>query len=82
MRARVAAMGPRRTFWTASTAAYRTSVEPCLVNRPRWTLVSDSRWRGVSPAQLHSCWGPGKRCTSPISATKTAARTGPIGLTG
>jgi hypothetical protein len=30
-------------------------------------VVSDSRCRGVNPAQLASCAGPGKRPTSPIS---------------
>src|SRR5215211_7339048 len=33
---------------TASTAAQRTSLEPCLVMGPRRTVVSDSRWRGAS----------------------------------
>jgi hypothetical protein len=32
---------------------------------------------GVSPAQLLNWLGPGKRCTSPISATNTAPRIGP-----
>ena len=32
-------------------AAQRTRREPCLVIPPRVTLASDSRWRGVSPAQ-------------------------------
>src|SRR4029453_12280369 len=50
---------------------------PCLVIGPRRTVVSDSRWRGVSPAQEHSCGAPAKRWTSPISATNTAASTGP-----
>src|SRR6478752_2338596 len=34
-----------RTF-TDSMAAERTSREPCLVIRPRCTVVSDSRWAG------------------------------------
>ena len=36
---------------TDSIAAQRTSREPCLVIRPRWTWVSDSWCLGVSPAQ-------------------------------
>ena len=36
--------------WAASTAAQRTRVEPCLVIGPRRMTVSDSRCRGVSPA--------------------------------
>jgi len=74
MRARAAPIAPLRTRWTASTAAHRTSRLPCLVIRPRWALVSDSRWRGVTPAHEHSCCGQAKRVTSPISATNTAAR--------
>jgi hypothetical protein len=62
--------------WVASTAAQRTSLGPCLVIGPRRTLVSDSRWRGVSPAQEHNGGAPANRCTSPISATNTAANTG------
>src|SRR3954452_19143671 len=53
---------------TASIAAHRTSLEPCLVIRPRRTLTSGSRCLGVNPAQLHNVWGLGKRVTSPISA--------------
>ncbi len=34
--------------------------EPCLVMWPRCTVVSDSRCRGVKPAQLHSWRGPGE----------------------
>lgn len=64
-------------FWAASTAAPRTSVEPCLVIRRRWTWVPDSRCFGVSPAQEHRCRALGNRRTSPISATNTAARIGP-----
>ena len=33
--------------------AQRTNLEPCLVICPRCTTVSDSRWRGVSPAHEH-----------------------------
>jgi hypothetical protein len=44
---------------------------------PRRAVVSDSRWRGVSPAHEHSFSGRAMRVTSPISATKIAARTGP-----
>jgi hypothetical protein len=62
----------------ASTIAHRRIGEPCLVICPRATLRPDSRCRGVSPAQLHSCPGPGNRLTSPISAMATAASTGPI----
>src|SRR5665647_2559839 len=36
---------------TDSIAAQRTSREPCLVIRPRWTWVSDSWCLGVNPAQ-------------------------------
>ena len=32
----------------------------------------------VNPAHEHSWAGPAKRCTSPISATNTAASTGPM----
>src|SRR5918995_2470806 len=54
-------------------AAHRTRWLPCLVMCPRWILVSDSRWEGVSPAHEHRCRAVGKRETSPISATKIAA---------
>ena len=69
-----------RVGWrcTASIAAQQTAFEPCLVMCPRCTTVSDSRWRGVSPAHEHRWAGWVKRCTSPISATKTAASTDPI----
>ncbi len=53
-------IGPPWRRCTASTAAQRTRWLPCLVIRPRWTLVSDSRWRGVIPAQEHSCCGAGE----------------------
>jgi hypothetical protein len=82
MRARVRPMGPPRTRWTASTAAHRTSGLPCLVIRPRCTVVSDSRWRGVSPAQEHSCSARAKRCTSPISAVMPTGRLCRLGLPG
>lgn len=59
--------------WIASTHPQRSSGEPCLVIGPRRTLESDARWRGVSPAQEHSCPGPVNLVTSPISATRTAA---------
>ncbi len=62
---------------TASMAAQRTSLEPCLVMRPRATLVSDSRCWGVSPAHEHSASAERNRVTSPISATNTAANTRP-----
>ncbi len=44
---------------------------------PRATFRSDSRCRGVSPAQLHRWPGLGNRLMSPISAMATAASTGP-----
>src|SRR6266511_594729 len=47
---------------TDSTAAQRTSREPCLVIRPRCTLVSDSWCLGVSPAQQASCSAPQLAC--------------------
>ena len=65
---------------TASTAAHRTRVGPCLVIRPRRTLSSDSRCRGVSPAHEHRRFGFGNRSMSPISATNTALRTRPTPL--
>jgi hypothetical protein len=46
--------------WIASIAAQRTSRLPCLVIGPRWVVVSDSRCRGVSPAQQVSCRGAGE----------------------
>ena len=78
-RARVDTSQPAEAgiFWAASTAAHRTRPEPCLVIGPRRTVVSDSRCRGVNPAQDTSRVGSAKRCTSPISATNTAARVGP-----
>ena len=69
--------GPGRSC-TDSTAAQRTSREPCLVIRPRWTWVSDSRCLGVSPAQQASWAAVSNRVTSPTSATNTAPRMGPI----
>ena len=42
-----------------------------------WVWASDSRSRGVSPAHEHNRRGLSKRVTSPISATNTAASTGP-----
>ena len=65
------------TRCTASTAAQRTSRLPCLVIRPRWTVVSDSWCFGVSPAHDANCAGLAKRVMSPTSATNTAASTGP-----
>ena len=50
---------------------------PILVIGPRCTVVSDSWCLGVSPAQLASCSARWKRPMSPISATNTAASTGP-----
>ena len=58
-------------------AAQRTWREPCLLMPSRVTLVSDSRCLGVSPAYDVSRWGDGNLVTSPISATNTAARSGP-----
>jgi hypothetical protein len=40
-------------------------------------VVSDWRWRGVSPAQEHRCGALANRWTSPVSAAKRAASTGP-----
>jgi hypothetical protein len=51
-----------------------------LVIGPRRTVVSDSRWRGVSPAQQVSFCGRPNRVMSPISAMKIAAKVGPIPL--
>src|SRR4029453_1316986 len=68
---------PGRVRWQASIAAHRTSFEPCFVIGPRCTVVSDSRWRGVKPAHDVRCRAEAKRGTSPISATKNAASTGP-----
>ena len=45
--------GPSRL--TDSIAAHRTSLEPCLVIRPRRTWVSDSWCLGVSPAHEARC---------------------------
>jgi hypothetical protein len=45
---------------------------------PRVTLVSDSRCPGVSPDCEHSRAGVANRVMSPISATSTAASTGPM----
>ena len=59
------------SIFTDSIAAHRTGREPCLVMRPRCTVVSDSWWEGVNPAQQVNWAGPGKRCTSPISATNS-----------
>ena len=39
-------------------------------------VLSDSRWRGVSPAHEHNRSALANRVTSPISATNTAANTG------
>ena len=64
--------------WMASVSAQRSIRDPCLVTCPRVTLRSDSRWRGVSPAHEHSCPALRNRVTSPISATITAASTGPM----
>ena len=62
----------------ASISAQRRFRDPCLVMWPRLTLVSDSRWRGVSPAHEHSSAGRGNRVISPIPATITAPGTGPM----
>ena len=54
---------PRRvcagTRCTDSIAAQRTSREPCLVIRPRCTVVSDSWCFGVSPAHRPAAAGRG-----------------------
>jgi hypothetical protein len=62
----------------ASTTAQRRIGEPCLVMCPRLTFRPDSRWRGVRPAHDDSRAGPENRRMSPISATITAASTGPM----
>jgi hypothetical protein len=64
--------------WTASMTAQRSSRDPCLVTRPRLTLRSDSRCRGVSPVHEHSRAVVRNLPASPISAMITAARTGPM----
>ena len=58
---------------TASTAAQRTMVEPCLLIRPFFEVVSDSYSLGVIPAHEHRCRAVGNRLMSPISATNMAA---------
>jgi hypothetical protein len=62
----------------ASISAHRTIGDPCLVMCPRATLVSDSRWRGAVPDCEHNRAGVANRVMSPISATSTAASTGPM----
>src|SRR5450759_657425 len=69
---------PLETVLTDSIAAQRTRREPCLVIRPRRTCVSDSWCFGVRPAQQVSFEADANRLTSPISATSTAARVGPM----
>ena len=64
--------------WTASIIAQRTRRLPCLVIDPRCTVVSDSLWRGVSPAQEQSLSGEANRVMSPISTSRIAAVTGPM----
>jgi hypothetical protein len=51
-------------LWTASTAAQRTSREPCLVMCPRRTVVSDSWCLGVT-CHEHNRAGVENRMTSP-----------------
>jgi hypothetical protein len=70
--------GAGGTFLTDSIAAQWTRREPRLVIRPRWTWVSDSWCLGVSPAQQVSFGAEANGVMSPISATNTAARVGPI----
>ena len=65
-------------FWMASMTAQRSILEPCLVTCPRFTLTSDSRCLGVSPAHEHSWAAVLNQVTSPISAMMIAARTGPM----
>lgn len=75
IRARSAAsVVPGRVRWQASTVAQRTSRLSCLVIGPWCTMVSDSRCRGVSPAQQHSLSGRAKRRTSPISRRRSRRR--------
>ena len=65
---------PAGVRWIASVSAQRSIRGPCLVTcPPRASLVSDSRWRGVSPAHEHSCPALRDLMMSPISATMTAA---------
>ena len=47
-------------------AAQRTSFEPCVVIGPRLIVVSDSRWRGVSPHHEARCPADVNLVTSPI----------------
>ena len=61
---------------TASTAAQRTRRDPCLVMWPRRTVTSDSLWRG-EPGPAAGWRAEVNLEISPISATKTAASTGP-----
>src|SRR5664279_5407015 len=63
---------------TDSIAAQRTRRERCLVIRPRRTWVSDSWCLGVRPAQQVSFEAEANRVMSPISATRTAPRVGPM----
>ena len=53
--------GSRTAPETASTAAQRSSRDPCLVMWPRWLWASDSRRRGVSPAHEHNRRGLSNR---------------------
>jgi len=73
----VLAWSPPWFLETASMAAHRANGGPCLVIDPRWTLLSDSRCRGVNPAHEQTCLADVKRVTSPNSAHKVAPRTGP-----
>ena len=51
--------------WTASMTAQRSIGDPCLVTWPQVTLTSDSRCRGVSPAQAAAAWPSAARAAGP-----------------
>ena len=72
------------TRCTASTAAQRTSREPCFVIRPRCTVVSDSWCFGVSPAQRGQLLGPVRsgRCRRSRRRTPRPAPARPRGWPG
>jgi hypothetical protein len=70
-------------IFTDSIAAHRTRREPCLVIAPRCTVVSDSRWAGVSPAQQVNWAGrrndprrPSRRRTPPPARVRCRGSAG------
>ena len=67
-----------RAKLVAIRSGLKAQVHAVLAKAGVLITVSDSRCLGVSPAQEHKCAGLVKRCTSPISATNTAASTGPM----